>query len=154
MGKARPSRITPEVLEREAEVLKLRRGGLTFDMIAERLGYAHASGAHKAYVNACKRIVQQDVEELRSVEIDRLDIAQAAIWPSVLRGESQAINTLVRIVGERARLLGLYASTKLEMKQEVTVYQGGGDIDREVARLAELLAASAEDSGSTLPVEP
>lgn len=31
----------PEVLAKEAEVLKLRRGGLTFDVIAQRVGYAN-----------------------------------------------------------------------------------------------------------------
>ena len=38
-GKARPSRIKPETVEREAKVLQLRRGGLTFDLIAKELGW-------------------------------------------------------------------------------------------------------------------
>ncbi|NDB57289.1 hypothetical protein EB001_02385, partial [bacterium] len=73
------SKLNPTTLEKEAKVLELRRGGLTFDMIAERLGYASASGAHKAYVTACNRIIYADVVETRKVEMDRLDIAQAAI---------------------------------------------------------------------------
>ena len=51
------SRVKPETLEKERKVLEYRRGGLTFDLIAERLGYASASGAHKAYLSACNRIV-------------------------------------------------------------------------------------------------
>ena len=44
----------PAVIEKQKKVLELRRGGLTFDLIAERLGYANASGAHKAYQSACR----------------------------------------------------------------------------------------------------
>lgn len=150
MAKARPSRITPEILEKEAEVLRLRRGGLTFDLIAERLGYAHASGAHKAYVNACKRIIQSDLAEYRSTELDRLDMAQASIWNAVLRGDIQAINALIKIISERAKILGLYAPTKTENKSDLTVYTGGGDIDAEVKRIAELIA---EHSDSTVDME-
>ena len=45
---AKQSKLKPETIEKEAKVLELRRGGLTFDLIAQRLGYASASGAYKA----------------------------------------------------------------------------------------------------------
>jgi len=92
--KARPSRIKPETIERERQVLELRRGGLTFDLIAKKLDYSHASGAHKAYVNACNRIIVSDVVEIRAIETDRLDIAQSAIWGAVIRGEIPAVIAL------------------------------------------------------------
>lgn len=139
MGAARPSRITPEVLEREAEVLRFRRAGLTFDMIAKRLGYSHASGAHKAYVNACKRIVYAEVEEVRKEEQDRLDIAQAAIWQQVIQGDIPSIVALLRIMDRRARLLGLDMPARIQ--QEVTVWNGNGDLDREIQDLIGRLAS-------------
>ena len=142
-GKPRPSRITPSVIEREAEVLKLRRGGLTFDLIAKELGFKHASGAHKAYVNACKRIIVADVQEIRNVEVERLDIAQSAIWARVLRGEIPAIQALIRIMERRARLLGLDAPTKAQV--ELTVYDTG-TIDAEVQRLVALLDSQPKNS--------
>ena len=147
-GKARPSRITPSVIEREAEVLKLRRGGLTFDLIAKELGFKHASGAHKAYVNACKRIIVSDVQEIRAVEIERLDIAQSSIWGRVLRGEIPAIQTLIRIMERRARLLGLDAPTKAQV--EVTTYDTG-TIDAEVQRLVALLDSQPKNAVDTPP---
>ena len=145
MSRPRPSRITPEVLEREAQVLKLRRVGLTFDMIATQLGYSHASGAHKAYANACKRIIAADVIEIRAVECDRLDIAQTAIWSKVLGGDSQAINNLIRIMERRARLLGLDMPTRTQIEVGTL---GSDSIDSEVARLAALL-----DSGTPYPMD-
>lgn len=147
-GKARPSRITPSVIEREAEVLKLRRGGLTFDLIAKELGFKHASGAHKAYVNACKRIIVSDVEEIRNVEAERLDIAQSAIWSRVLRGEIPAIQTLVRIMERRARLFGLDAPTKAQV--DITTYDTS-TIDAEVQRLVALLDSQPKNALDTPP---
>jgi len=141
MGKARPSRIKPETIEREAEVLRLRRRGLTFDLIAQELNYSHASGAHKAYVNACKRIIRSDVDEIRSVEMDRLDIAQAAVWNGVLRGETPSVMALVKIMERRAKLLGLDMPTLAKI--EVTHYESD-TIDEEVKRLAALLDGSAQ----------
>jgi hypothetical protein len=140
-GKARPSRITPDVLERESEVLRLRRIGLTFDLIAKQLNYSHASGAHKAYVNACNRIVRSDVNDLRDVETDRLDIAQSAVWAGVLRGDVPSVTALIRIMERRARLLGLDMPTKSQIEVTNT---DGNTIDSEVARLVALL-----DSGKT-----
>jgi len=135
--------LKPEVLEREAKVLELRRGGITFDTIAKRLGFAHASGAHQAYENACKRIVYAEVEETRKVEMDRLDIAQSAIWTNVLRGDVPSVTALMRIMDRRAKLLGLDQPMKAQV--EVTNYDTN-TIDSEVARLVSLLNSGKESS--------
>jgi hypothetical protein len=150
MSKARPSRIKPETIEREAEVLRLRRGGLTFDLIAQQLNFAHASGAHKAYVNACKRIVYSEVEEVRAAETDRLDIAQAAIWNGVLQGQIPSIMALIKIMERRARLLGLDMPTKAQV--EVTYYDTD-TIDAEVRKLAALLDGLAQKELDSQPSE-
>ena len=140
MGK---SRVKPETLEKEKKVLEYRRGGLTFDLIAERLGYASASGAHKAYLSACNRIVYEDVVEVRKSEMDRLDIAQAAIWGDLTDTQNVDANTrarlvlaLIKIMERRARLLGLDMPTKAQV--EVSIYDRD-TIDDEVKRLVAIL---------------
>jgi hypothetical protein len=140
MGK---SRVKPEILEKERKVLEFRRGGLTFDLIAERLGYASASGAHKAYLSACNRIVYEDVVEVRKSEMDRLDIAQAAIWGDLTDTQNTDANTrarlvlaLIKIMERRARLLGLDMPTKAQV--EVNIYDRD-TIDDEVKRLVTIL---------------
>ena len=140
MGK---SRVKPETLEKEKKVLEYRRGGLTFDLIAERLGYASASGAHKAYISACNRIVYEDVVEVRKSEMDRLDIAQAAIWGDLTDTQNVDANTrarlvlaLIKIMERRARLLGLDMPTKAQV--EVSIYDRD-TIDDEVKRLVAIL---------------
>jgi hypothetical protein len=137
------SRVKPETLEKERKVLEYRRGGLTFDLIADRLGYASASGAHKAYLSACNRIVYEDVVEVRKSEMDRLDIAQAAIWGDLTDTQNVDANTrarlvmaLMKIMERRARLLGLDMPTKAQV--EVSIYDRD-TIDAEVQRLVAIL---------------
>lgn len=137
------SKVNPDTIDKEKKVLELRRGGLTFDLIAQRLGYASASGAHKAYMSACKRIVYEDVVEVRNAEMDRLDIAQAAIWGDLTDTVNTDANTraklvmaLMKIMERRARLLGLDMPTKAQV--EVTTYDRN-TIDAEVERLVAIL---------------
>ena len=78
----------PEQLDRELKVLELRRAGLTWQRIAEQVGYADHSGAYLAYKRALKRVLQQPAEELRQAEIDRLDRLQLAAWPKAMQGDN------------------------------------------------------------------
>lgn len=133
-----------EVLERETQVIDLRRQGLTFDQIAEAVGYTTAGGAKHAYDRAMKRIIAPDVEQIRVVEADRLDIAQAAIWGRVVVGDLPAITTLIRIMERRAKLLGLDMPIKIQ--QEVTVWNGDSDLDRDIQSL---IARFGETGSST-----
>mgnify|MGYP003656666915 CR=1 FL=1 len=144
------SRVKPETLEKERKVLEYRRGGLTFDLIADRLGYASASGAHKAYLSACNRIVYEDVVEVRKSEMDRLDIAQAAIWGDLTDTQNIDANTrarlvlaLIKIMERRARLLGLDMPTKAQV--EVSIYDRD-TIDDEVKRLVAILNSQPQST--------
>ena len=136
----------PEVIDRERKVLEARLLGMSFDQIAASLGYASKSGAHHAYKRALQRTIQEPADEVRQQELERLDRLWRGIIDPASRGDVQAINTALRIMERRARYLGLDAPVKAQ--HEVTVYEGGTEIDREVERLARLLDESAEtDSG-------
>lgn len=144
------SRVKPETLEKERKVLEYRRGGLTFDLIAERLGYASASGAHKAYLSACNRIVYEDVVQVRKSEMDRLDIAQAAIWGDLTDTvnvdagtRARLVLALIKIMERRARLLGLDMPTKAQV--EVSIYDRD-TIDDEVKRLVAILNSQPQST--------
>jgi hypothetical protein len=47
------------------------------------------------------------VDELRRLEIDRLDVLQAALWPQAMAGDTAAACVVLRIIEQRTRLLGL-----------------------------------------------
>lgn len=130
----------PELVDKEIKVLELRRAGLTFDVIASRVGYADASGSYLAYKRAIKRTMQQPADELRTQELDRLDRLQLAVWQKALEGDTKSILTIVRLMERRAKLLGLDMPIKIE--QEVTTWEGGDSIDRAVRDLAALLTTN------------
>lgn len=144
------SHLDPDTLEKEAQILALRRLGATFDQIGKQLGYASASGAYNAYRRACLKIIYEEVEETRKMEMDRLDNAQTRIMPAVNLGDIQAVNALLRIMERRARLLGL----DMPIKQQIEVgYFDTNTIDAEVARLASLLDSSRQKELDSEPSE-
>jgi hypothetical protein len=107
-------------------------------MIAKEVGYANPSSAHHAYERALLRVIHDDVNAIRKLEQDRLDIATAAIWAEVLQGNVQAVMALVRLMERRAKLLGLDMPTRTQI--EVNVYERD-TFDAEVARLVSLLGS-------------
>lgn len=127
----------PELVERERQVLELRRAGATYDDCARAVGYATPQGAYLAYQRALKRtLVETGAEEARQQELDRLDRLQRAVWPNALQGDLAAVNSVLRIMDRRARYLGLDAPIKHDVTVETV---DPTSIDAEVARLVGLL---------------
>ena len=128
---------TAESLEKERKAIELRRAGYTYDEIAQAIGYADHTGARDAVTRAIRRATSDaGVGELRQQELDRLDRLQRAVWTTAIQGDAQAVAQALRIIDRRCKLLGLDAP----IKQEITVENlDGGLIDREVARLVEML---------------
>lgn len=131
----------PSQLDREFKVLELRRAGLTWQRIAEEVGYADHSGAYAAYKRAMKRVLEQPAKELVNAELDRLDRLQVAVWQKAMRGESNAVGNVLRIMERRARLLGLDAPQRV--RAEVMNYDAGsGSLEAEVDRFARIIDAT------------
>ena len=141
---------SPELVDKEVRVLELRRMGFTWARIAEQTGYADHTGAYAAYKRAIKRTQQQPADELREQELDRIDRLQLALWPNAMKGNAQAVSTIIRLMERRSKLLGLDMPIKIE--QEVTTWNGEDSIDRAVRDLAALLRANATDSTSESPM--
>lgn len=130
----------PELIDKERRVVELRRAGATFDEIANATGYATAQGAYLAYHRALKRtLVDAGTEDIRQLELDRLDKMQKAIWAKVMQGDTAAIHTALKILDRRARYLGLDAPVKSEVKVDVATRDA---IDAEMERLVQMLAAN------------
>ncbi len=113
---------------RQQQALELRLAGVTFQTIADRLGYATRDGAHKAISAALQATIQQPADELRAVDVERLDKLTQAVWIRAIGGDLQAIDRCLKILAQRARLLGLDlgaehapAQTLLPGQREVTM---------------------------------
>jgi hypothetical protein len=93
--------------ERKLQALELRKAGASYQAIAEQLGYSGASGAFAAVKAALRDTLREPAQELRELELARLDAALLALWRRVQDGDEKAIDRMLAIMKRRSELLGL-----------------------------------------------
>jgi hypothetical protein len=133
MPRPRGKTPTPQVLDRERQVTALRRQGLTWEKIAQQAGYKSPSGASEAYLRASARVVTEDVQTIRQLENDRLDLLFNAIWEQALAGDPKAVEACLKVMTRRARLLGL--DTPPEHRVTLTQTWTGEQVKAEVQQI-------------------
>jgi hypothetical protein len=142
--------VPPEQFDKENAVLELRRSGETWERIALAVGYANASGAQKAYARVVTRVQRESVDEIRDLELDRLDRIQRAYWkPAIVDLDKRAAEVVLKVMDRRAKLLGLEAPTKVQA--EVVNYDGNYDYNEDIERIIGLLGSV--DSSKPLSLE-
>ena len=124
----------PELIiaaERRAYVLEQRKGGLTYREIAvatiNKFGLDHLPKGYderiawmdvKAELTRIQSSNKEEAQEIRNLELSRLDRMQTAIWAQVLNGNQGAIDRVIRIMQRRADLLGLDAPKKTDFTSD------------------------------------
>ena len=154
---------TPEVIEKYEEVVRLRALGLSFQAIAERVGYAGRSGAKEAYTQAIKMWGTEAVDELRVVENERLDHLHRVLLAKLetLGRDAEAdTGELVSIVNSAislSRRRGLLNGLDSAKKHEVTGADGGpiqsdvGQMLRDKLALIEGNTEETTEIGGAIP---
>ena len=140
-----------DALDRQLKALELRKAGVGYDEIAKALGFKWRSGAFAAVKRALKEVKREPCQALITLEAERLDKMQTALWAKAIRGDYGAVDRILRIMERRARLLGLDAPERVDLKADVT---GRVKVDdtygveqlRDIIRI--LADAGALDSGS------
>jgi hypothetical protein len=140
--------------KRRAQAIALRLAGMDFDTIAERLDYSSRGAASKDIWRAvdANRIEEaQAVENLREVEGARLDRLQAAVWAKAIKGDLKAVETVLKVIAQRARLFGLDAPVRTELTGP-----NGGAVPLAAGTLKELneLIAIAGQAGPVADLDP
>ena len=92
---------------KRAKVVEAVANGATYEQAAQQAGYATRSGAYKAFWRALGDRQADSVDQHRTLEVQRLDALQAAMWDKPLAGDIKALNAVLRIIEQRSRLLGL-----------------------------------------------
>ncbi len=92
---------------KRTRAVELLANGKSYDEIARLSGYRHRGSAHRAVSQALSEREVEGVEQLRMVEAARLDRLQAAIWDKAMGGDLRAVDSVLRIIQQRHRLLGL-----------------------------------------------
>ncbi|MFF4409825.1 hypothetical protein [Streptomyces sp. NPDC001404] len=122
--------------QRRAQAIALRLAGMDYQTISERLGYADRGAASKDVHRALESALEAEsaaAETLRELEVQRLDRMQAAAWAKAAKGDLKAIETVLKVIDRRARLLGLDKPARTELTGA-----DGGPLQVEAVDFAEL----------------
>lgn len=107
-----------EIAQRQIVALELRKSGYSYRRIAVQLEISHQQ-AWTDVNSELKRLSEISLEtagELRQMELERLDMGIKGVMPFIEAGSAPHAMALVKLISEKARLLGLYAPEKVEMK--------------------------------------
>ncbi|WP_141845244.1 helix-turn-helix domain-containing protein [Humibacillus xanthopallidus] len=92
---------------RQARAVELATQGLTYQAIADELGYAHKGTVYRMVHQALARNRREAVEGLQELEVARLDAVQHALWDKAMGGDVGAGQVIIQIIQARCRLLSL-----------------------------------------------
>lgn len=107
-----------------SQVLNMRRAGVRFDQIAQRLNIApeDARALFDVAIAATER--EQDL----ALEVDRLDRLHVALWPAALSGDLGAVDRVLKIGERRERLLGTASNAGGAEKRKAPPEPSGGKL--------------------------
>jgi hypothetical protein len=98
--------------------------GKTFDVIADEAGYNSKQAAYDAVKRALDAVTREPAEELIKLDLERLDVLWGIQFLNAQGGDVQAMAACMKIMERRAKLLGLDAPVKQDVKQELTTKSG------------------------------
>ena len=134
---------------RRAKALLLRKAGMTYEQIGEMMGCTRQN-AHQLVTKALQEIRikgEQDAEEIKLLELERLDTFFMGLWQNAKKGNVQALDRALKIMERRAKLLGLDAPSKIAPTSPDGEAPYKGMTERELdQRIAELQAKLGEDA--------
>tara|TARA_R110002020_G_scaffold128694_4_gene288406 strand:+ start:3348 stop:3830 length:483 start_codon:yes stop_codon:yes gene_type:complete len=157
MAKGQSPALSPETAERYRRVVQLRAAGLTFDRIANELGYASRSGAKEAYDAALKSWGTEAVSDLRVLEGERIDELWRRTYQRLLEGEQEEmdtseftglLNTAIRLSKRRSEIFGIDAPRQMEITG-----LAGGAIETDVGAILRDRLARLEEAQQAQAVQ-
>lgn len=109
---------------------RMRLKGASWWDIAEECSVTEAAAAHlidEQMREAVTLVGEAQRSKMLAMEIARLDALQAGIWQTAVNGDVQAIDRVLKIIAQRAKLLGLEDTTKQDVQINTVVISGNTD---------------------------
>lgn len=101
----RPKRV--RLTERRRRALDLRKKGLTFVEIAREVGYTSPSGAYEAVRVALDSDAGVTNEQIRKLQLARLETLLRVIWDAAAGGEIRAVDRVLKVLDRVTKLTRL-----------------------------------------------
>lgn len=101
---------------RRAEAIALRRAGARVDQIAQQFE-VHPRTVYAWLQDAIRDIPREESEELRALELDRLDAIFRGHFHAAVGGDVRSAEMCLRVMDRRARLLNLDAAPTAGLEQ-------------------------------------
>lgn len=140
--------------QKRRQALEARKAGATYQQIADNLGYTHASAARKAVLKAFGDVIQEPVNELRSLQVERLNHMLLRIWQRVDAGDLDSMAMALRIIDKIDALIGTEAAQQLEVKQQTTgVLVVDGNKDDYIVALKRMAGLGIGPDGKNLAAQ-
>lgn len=107
--------------ERVLQAVELRKAGMSFQAIADRLGWKTRNAAFMAIQKYIASTTYEAVEALRAVEAERLDAMQLQYWPQAIQGDVDSAELVLKIMARRAKMFGLDAPQRTELSGSLEI---------------------------------
>lgn len=111
-----------KIAERRSLALDHRKAGLSYRAIGKKLGisYVQARRDIEAELAILAKERTDKAEEMRQLELERLDMLTNGLEPMAKVGNPGAVNSFLRVMERRAKLLGLDAPAKMDLNVDVS----------------------------------
>jgi len=109
--------------------------GKTYQQVADEQGYASRGNVHRIVNQTLAQHEVETIEELRALELARLDGLQAAFFGDAVAGDVKAAEVVLKVITARTRLLQLDRVVTSEPPTANNVVTVGGTTAEYVAAL-------------------
>ena len=104
------------------------KGGSYGDIVAAGV-YASRSGARDAVMAALDEYVIEPTEQVRALEVARLEALVAAHWTKAIGGDIASTKLCIEISARKCRILGIDAPTKVDIVGLLADLATAADLD-------------------------
>lgn len=121
--------------KRRAQAVELRLAGLTFQQIADQLGYSGRDSARIDIDRAYEAMVierNHNLDVLKEEQLAILARMRRAVWPAAIQGDTKAVDIVLKIVDRTSKLLGLDPSLHVSLEMHTV-----DALDRQIRELTE-----------------
>src|SRR5678815_4126889 len=145
------SRTSEDRWKLASRAYELRVQGKSFTQIAEILGISNSDDIHRLFAERyafdAGYLTELDRKSILAMELIRLDALQAAVWDSAMMGDPKSVDSALRVIQTRAKIVGLEQVDPVVSKNLVLVM---GEEEQEYIDQLKAVGASSPDKQNAL----